>query len=119
MKVLLVEDDPMLLDIYSTKFKEAGFEVITAGDGEEALRKAEKEQPDVMILDLVLPHQDGWEVLEALKKNKKHAFKVVVLSNVGQKEDVERGLQLGAVKYLIKSQYTPSQVVEEVKNVAS
>jgi len=128
--ILLIEDDPFLIDIYGTKLKEAGFKVEIATDGEEGLTKLKEKIPDVLLLDIVLPKIDGWEVLKKIKeikemsekasgheKNKFNNLKMVVLSNLGQKEDVERGLKLGATKYLIKAHYTPSEIVKEIKNL--
>ena len=117
-KVLLVEDDPFLVDIYSTKFKEAGFDVSVAEDGAECLKKVAEETPDLLLLDVVLPNFNGWEILRKIKKdNKFKSIKVVVLSNLGEKEEVEKGMKLGATKYLVKAHYTPSEVVEEVKKI--
>lgn len=114
--ILLVEDDPFLVDIYTTKFKKANLEVEVATNGEEALAKLKEKTPDLVVLDLVLPRIDGWEILSKIKANPKlKNLKVVVLSNLGQKEEVEKGLKLGATKYLIKAHCTPSQVAEEVK----
>ena len=116
--ILLVEDDPFLIDIYTTKLKEVGYSLDVASDGEMALKKIREQKPDLMILDIVLPQLDGWEILRQIKadKNLKN-LKIVVLSNLGQKEEVEKGVELGAVKYLIKAHYTPTQVVEEIKKV--
>ncbi len=116
--VLLVEDDPFLIDIYTTKLKEAGFLTEVAATGEEALSKVKEKKPTLMILDIVLPKVDGWEILRRVKaeKNSKD-LKVIILSNLGQKEEVEKGMKLGAAKYLIKAHYTPSQVVEEIKKI--
>ena len=116
--ILLVEDDPFLIDIYSTKLKESGFSVEVASDGESALRKVKEKEPDLVILDIVLPQLDGWEILRQIKSDPKlKNIKIIILSNLGQKEEVERGVELGAVKYLIKAHYTPSQVVEEIKKI--
>ncbi len=114
--ILLIEDDPFLIDIYTTKLKEAGFGVEVASDGESAVRKTKEKKPDLVILDIVLPNVDGWEVLKQIKAEFKN-LKVIILSNLGQKEEVEKGMKLGATKYLIKAHYTPSQVVEEIKKV--
>ena len=116
--ILLVEDDSFLIDIYTTKFREAGFDVESVVDGAEALRKIKEKKPDLVVLDIVLPHQDGWEVIEKIKKEKKlKDIKIIILSNLGQRSEVEKGLRLGAVKYLIKAHYTPTQVLEEVEKV--
>lgn len=117
-KILLIEDDPFLIDIYSTKLKESGFEFLVAKDGSEALTLLKKTKPDLVILDIVLPHIDGWQILKEIKDNESLAkAKIIILSNLGQKEEVEKGLQLGATKYLIKSDYTPSEVIQEIKKL--
>lgn len=116
--ILLIEDDPFLIEIYTTKFKEAGFSVEIAVDGKEGLLKIEKKIPDLLLLDIVLPSLTGWEILREIKRNKKFKnLKVVILSNLSQREEVEKGLNLGAAKYLIKAHYTPSEVVEEIKKI--
>jgi len=116
--ILLVEDDPFLIDIYTTKFKEKGFSVEIAADGDEVIRKAKEKKFDLIILDIVLPQVDGWEVLKQIKLDPKlKNLKVVILSNLGQRKEVEKGLKLGAEKYFIKSHYTPSQIVEEIKKI--
>ena len=138
--ILLVEDDPFLIDIYTTKLKESGFSIEIATSGEEGLKKLREKKFDLLVLDIVLPKIDGWEILEKIKdqasersegeeedevlfaqqraksKNLK-GLKIIILSNLGQKEEVEKGLRLGANKYLIKAHYTPSEVVEEIKEV--
>lgn len=117
-KVLLVEDDPFLIEIYSMKLKEAGFEVETAEDGDSALRKVKELIPDLMLLDIVLPNFNGWEILRKIKQDKAtKEVKVVILSNLGEKEEVEKGINLGATKYLVKAHYTPSEVINEVKKI--
>jgi DNA-binding response OmpR family regulator len=116
--ILLVEDDPFLIDIYTTKLKEAGFSVEVAATGEEALNKVKEKKPSLVILDIVLPQVDGWEILRQIKTGKgSDNLKVIILSNLGQKEEVEKGIKLGATKYLIKAHFTPSQVVEEIKKI--
>ena len=117
-KILLVEDDPFLVDIYKTKFEKEGFEVDVAQEGKGGMRKIEEVKPDVLLLDLVLPNFDGFELLREIKSTPRlKDLKVIILSNLGQKEEVEKGIALGAVKYLIKAHYTPSEVVEEVKKI--
>jgi len=124
--ILLVEDDPFLIDIYTTKLEQAGFSVEVAQDGKIALEKLKKENPkerknvwpDVLVLDILLPHISGWQVLEEAKeKIGLKDLKVVVLSNLGEKKEIEKASELGVEKYLIKANYTPEEVVEEIKKV--
>lgn len=116
--ILLVEDDPFLIDIYSEKLKKSGFALEVVSNGEEVLPKIREKKPSLVILDIVLPQVDGWEILEQIKKDPAVSnTKVVILSNLGQKEEVEKGIAGGAAKYLIKANYTPSGVVEEIKKI--
>ncbi|MDD5146254.1 MAG: response regulator [Candidatus Pacebacteria bacterium] len=116
--ILLVEDDPFLIDIYKQKFENTGFNIKIAKNGEQALEALGSERPDLILLDIVLPGAGGWEILERIKSDPAlSALKVVILSNLGQKEEVEKGLKLGAVKYLIKSQFKPSEVVDKIKEI--
>ena len=113
--ILLVEDDPFVVDIYTTKLESAGFSIDVAEDGEDALRKLKEKKPDLMILDIVLPNIDGWELLKKIRTELGlEDLKVVVLSNLSQKEEVQKGLELGALKYFIKANFTPSEVVGEI-----
>lgn len=115
-KLLLVDDDEFLLDMYSMKFREAGFTIDIASSGAAALEKIKKNTYDVVLLDIVMPAMDGFEVLTELKKeNALGSAIIIVLSNLGQKEDIERGMQLGATDYVIKAHFTPREVVEKVQ----
>ena len=117
IKILLVDDDEFLLDMYSTKFREAGFDIDIASSGEAALEKIRKNQYHVILLDIIMPVLDGFEVLQQMKKeNLISKSVVVILSNLGQKEDIERGMFLGATDYVIKAHFTPREVVEKVKS---
>ncbi len=117
-KILLVEDDPFLLDMYSTKFKEVGFNIVVAQDGEMGLVKAKEELPDLILLDIVLPKKDGFEVLKLLKSDNQTAkIPVILLTNLGLDSDVKRGLELGAQSYIIKAHFTPTEVVAKVKEI--
>lgn len=117
-KVLLVEDDPFLMDIYTLKFKEAGFQISGVQDGGEALQKIKELSPDILILDIVLPSLDGWEILRKVKSEKRfNKLKVVILSNLGQQKEIEKGISLGALRYFIKAHYTPSQIVQEINKI--
>lgn len=117
-KILLAEDDPFIIDIYTTKLKQANLEVEVVNEGDEVLEKARKQKPDLLLLDIVLPTMNGWEILRAIRESEDlKDLPVVILSNLYQKDEVEKGLKFGALKYLIKAHYTPSEVVEEVKKV--
>ena len=117
-KILLVEDDPFLADIYTTKMKEAGFDIQVVEDGGGVIARIKEQKPDLLLLDIVLPHLDGWEVIRQIKESADlKDLKIIILSNLGQKNEVEKGLQMGAVKYLIKAHYTPTEIVEEIKKV--
>ncbi len=115
-KILIVDDDEFLLDMYALKFKESGFEVEVARGGEEALEKVRGGlKPEVMLLDIVMPTLDGFDVLKFIKKeNLIPGAVLVVLTNLGQKEDIEKGLHLGAHDYIVKAHFTPSEVVKKV-----
>jgi two-component system phosphate regulon response regulator PhoB/two-component system alkaline phosphatase synthesis response regulator PhoP len=116
LKVLLVEDDSMLVDMYSLKFDGEGFEVWKAGNGIEGLKALEEHgMPDIILLDVIMPQMDGFTMLQQLKSQAK--FKdvpVILLTNLGQDNDVKRGMELGATDYLVKANLTPAQVVEKV-----
>jgi len=116
--ILLVEDDPFVVDIYTKKLTEAGFSVELAQDREETLKKISEKKPDLLLLDIVLPNIEGWDLLREIKEDLAFKdLKVAILSNLGQKADVEKGLKLGATRYFIKAHYTPTQVVEEIKKM--
>lgn len=116
--VLLIEDDSFLANIYKTKFEMEGFKVTVAGNGELGLKEAKKKSPDVILLDILLPKMDGFTVLEQLKEDSDlKSVPVILLTNLGQKDDVDKGLKLGAADYLIKAHFKPSETVEKVKKV--
>ena len=117
-KILIIEDDKFLRDLIARKLISEGFDISEAVDGEEGIKKITEEKPDLVLLDLILPSIDGFEVLSRMKGNPSCAsIPVIILSNLGQKEEVEKGLELGATKYLIKAHYIPSEVVEEIKKL--
>lgn len=115
-KILILEDDKFLRELMSRKLSDEGFEVIEAVDGEGGLEKTKEEDPDLILLDLILPGMDGFEVLSKIKDNPDLAsIPVIILSNLGQREDVEKGLDLGAVDYLVKAHFTPNEIIEKAK----
>ncbi len=116
-KILIVDDDSFLLDMYAVKFKEAGYVVDTAKSVEEALRKLrEGEIYDVVLLDMIMPNLTGTDLLHAIRVEQLSANPVcIVLSNQGEKLDIETATELGADGYLIKANMIPSEVVALVK----
>jgi DNA-binding response OmpR family regulator len=117
-KVLIVDDDPFILDMYVLKFKDDGFNVEVAMDGKKAFEEAQAKQPDIILLDVIMPLMDGFEVLQKIKNDPSlKDTPVIMLTNLGQKEDMEKGMTLGAADYVIKAHFTPSEVVQKVKQV--
>lgn len=115
-KILIIEDDKFLRELIAQKLSKENFGVSEAIDGEEGIKRIKEEKPDLILLDLILPGIDGFEVLSRMKEEPVLAsIPVIILSNLGQKEDVERGLKLGAVDYLIKAHFTPGEIIEKVK----
>ena len=115
-QVLLVEDDVFLAGIYQKKFEIDGYKISLADNGEKGLTEAKKKKPDVILLDILLPKLDGFAVLERLKADfATKNIPVILLTNLGQKDDVEKGLEAGAADYLIKAHFKPSEVVDKVR----
>lgn len=117
-RVLLVEDDGFLASIYAQKLEVEGFDVSFATNGEDGLKLAQKDHPDLILLDLLMPKMDGFEMLERLKADADmKKIPVLVLSNLGQKEDVERCIKLGAAGYVIKAHALPHETVKRIKEI--
>lgn len=115
-KVLLVEDDEMLHGMYTQKFKNQGYEVVSAYNGADGVKLAETEHPDVILLDVIMPKMDGFVALKKIRKGDTTAkIPVILLTNLGQEEDVRKGRELGANDYFIKANHTPQEVVDKVK----
>ncbi len=118
IRVLLVEDDVFLANIYEKKFEMEGFKTSIADNGEKGLNEAKRKQPHIILLDILLPKLDGFAVLEKLKTDPAtKGIPVILLTNLGQKDDVEKGLKLGAADYLIKAHFKPSEVVDKVRKI--
>ncbi len=118
-RILIVDDDEFLLDMYTTKFREAGFEVDFAVEGRTAKEKMKKYSYDAILLDIVMPQLDGFTLLKDLRQEKgdiKNTL-IVYLTNLGQREDIEKGLALGVDDYIIKAHFTPSEVVKKVEEL--
>lgn len=115
MKILLVDDDAFLRDMYVTKFSESGATAAVAASGEEAIAAIEKESFDVILMDMVMPGMSGLDLLAAIhERNSETAPKCIVLSNQGEAKDVEAATAAGAVGYIVKAESIPSEVVEKV-----
>lgn len=116
--ILIIEDDKFLRELIVKKLVGEGYKTSEAIDGEEGIKKIREEKPDLVLLDLILPGIDGFEVLAKMKGDSKLApIPVIILSNLGQKEDVERGLKMGAIDYLVKAHFTPGEIIEKIKNI--
>jgi len=115
-KILMIEEDPFLRKIYRNKFLKSGFNFIEATNGVEGLNKALSERPDLILLDIILPRKNGFDVLIDLKKNPiTKDIPVIILSNLGQETDIKRGLSLGAQDYLVKTEASYTEVISKVK----
>lgn len=120
-KILIVDDDSFLLDMYAFKFSQNNFEVYTVMDGIQAVEKLEGGlTPDVVLMDLIMPGMDGFETLEKIRDNKlaPNATKII-LSNKSQQSDIDRGVELGVEGYIVKANSTPAEVIEQVIKILS
>lgn len=116
-KIVLVEDDETLAEVLYSELTEAGFEVSPAFDGNEGLKQIKEKQPDLVLLDIILPEKSGFEVLEELKKfPTTQKIPVIILSLLGEDEDIKKGLKLGANDYIVKSSHAVAEIVEKVKD---
>jgi len=117
-KVLLVEDDKFLRSICGQKLEKEGFSVFEAIDGERALESVEKVRPDIVLLDVVLPTLDGFQVLKAIRENSNKAVAqtpIIILSNLGQDEDLKKAKEFGANDFMVKANFTTQQIIEKIK----
>ncbi|MEX0918505.1 MAG: response regulator [Candidatus Paceibacterota bacterium] len=118
-KILIVDDDKFLVDMYSIKFTESDYEVATAFSAKDALRLADEGlAPDICLVDIIMPSMDGFELVAELKT--RELFKntiIIFLTNLGQQSDIDRGLELGADGYIVKASATPSEVVVKVADI--
>lgn len=118
LKIIIIEADEFLSDIYKTKFESEGFKVTAINDGAKGLKAIQVKKPDIVLLDVLLPKLDGFTILQTLKKDEAtKGIPVVLLTSLGQKEDVKKGLEMGAADYLIKAHFKPSETVDKVKKI--
>ncbi len=120
-RIIIVDDDPFLTNMYSTKFKSAGYEVDISVNGADLiskLKEAERPKPHLILLDMILPGMEGTEIIEKIRtENIAPETKIVVLSNQNQPVDIEKAKGLGISGYLVKASMIPSEVVEEVGKI--
>jgi len=108
----------MLASMYKTKFEKEGYTIDVATDGEAGFKKAEARSYDVVLLDIIMPKLDGFAVLKKLRATEKYkTTPILLLTNLGQEEDVKKGEELGSSGYLVKANFTPSQVIEKVQGL--
>lgn len=119
-KILIIEDEYFLADMYQTKFKKEGYDVEVAKNGKIGLEKARKEKPNLILLDLVMPEMDGYQVLKKLKSEEKTKnLLVYIFSNLAQSGEIEKGLKMGAAGFLLKADLTPGQLMNKINNIFS
>ena len=116
-KILIAEDEPSLLSVLSKKVKSLGYTVFEAKDGEQAINIFKKEQPDLILLDVVMPIKNGFDVLEEIKMKQKSKVPVIILSNLSESQDLETGKNLGAVDYITKSNLSLRDITVKIHNV--
>ncbi|MCK5081082.1 MAG: response regulator [Candidatus Moranbacteria bacterium] len=116
IKILLIEDDKFISEIYYRKLTDSGFKVELAQDGLDGIQAFERFQPDLVLLDIMLPEKNGWEVLRELKAIKDSKSKIVMLTNLGEKDKIQQALKMGADDYLIKASLTPTELIEIIKD---
>jgi CheY-like chemotaxis protein len=117
-KILVVEDDPLMSRMYQKIFTFEGYEVEMAGDGEEGIEKVRSTKPTLVLMDIMMPKMNGLQALEKLKADPEtKAIPVIMLTNLAGQQDAETALSKGAIKYIIKSEFEPKQVVNMVKEI--
>lgn len=119
-KIIIIDDDVAIRKMYGQKFSIEGWQALTARDGQEGLEIIKHNAPDLILLDIMMPKQDGFDVLKKIKKDKVlHNIPVIMLTNLADLEDKEEALKRGAKDYLVKTNYTPQQVCDLVKHFIS
>lgn len=119
-KILLIEDDLAVVRILETKLEIEGYEVLSAYNGKTGLEKVMKEKPNLILLDILLPKMNGFEVLRKIKENSEtSSIPVMILSNLGEDENINRGIKLGAKDYIVKAHYNLEEIVRKIRQILS
>ncbi len=117
VKILLAEDDKFIARAYTDGLQRAGFKILLAVDGSQVLEILQNELPDLILLDIIMPEKNGFEVLEEIKKQDKlKNIPVIILSNLGQDTDIQKGLKLGAIDYMIKANFSIAEVIKKIQH---
>ena len=117
-KILIIEDEKLLLEMYQSRFEKEGYQVLTATTGRPGLKLAKEEKPDLIILDILMPRTDGYEVIKKVREDAQiKKIPILVLSNLGQQEEINKGLKLGADDYIVKTDITPSELINKVERM--
>lgn len=115
--ILIAEDDKYISIAYRDGLARAGFDVVTSIDGAEALKEIKSEKPDLVLLDLIMPIMNGFEVLEEIKKDPStKKIPIIILSNLGQDTDITKAKEKGAVDYLVKADFSMKEVIDKIKS---
>jgi len=119
-KILFVEDDPLIIKIYTTRLSADGHTVVSAENGEEGIKMAEQVIPDLIILDIMMPRMDGFEVLKRIRENQNlKKIPVIMYSNLNNEEEIDRAKKMGVNEFLIKANLSPTQMVSKIKEYLS
>lgn len=114
-KVLIIEDDAFLLDLEAAKIKKNNFDVIVAQHGEDGMKKISEQGIDIVLLDLLLPNFDGFEILKNVRENEKtKEIPVIVFSNCAEQKDIEKAMKLGATRFMVKSNFSLEELIDEI-----
>lgn len=117
-KILIIEDEPTLQKTLGISLADHGYEVKSALDGELGLAAAREQKPDIILLDIILPKKDGYEVLEELKNDETTKnIPVIILTNLEGPQDIQRALDMGATTYLVKANYDLKEVIEKIQDI--
>jgi len=119
-KILIIEDDPLIVKIYTTRLTADGYQVFSAENGEGGLTIAEKEPPDLIVLDLMMPKVDGFSVLEKIRHNDRTKnIPILVYSNLAAEDEIVRANSMGATEFIVKANISPTEMVNKIKKYVS